>query len=198
MKVPKLRVRSILTFGLVMLSVLYGLLVLNVTIVSVQNNELEPSFSSGQVIFLTKDASIHPGDVVAVEQANGIRLRRVFAMGPITVNCTKQSGYVGNELVPFSSEDSRWLNAGATGYVSERWGQISVRIQRKMKLVSTTLSAKSLPTEVPAGSFLIGCQNRIQCSGCGFESAQREQVIGKMRESDWLHRWLAKASGVWR
>ena len=198
MRAAKLRVRRILTAGVVMLCILYGFFVFNVTIVSVQTHELEPSLTPGEVIFLTRDKSVAPGDVVAVEQAGVVRLRRVFAMGPITVNCVKQSGFVDDELVQFSDDQSAWLSADTTGEVSERWGSISVPIKRKMKLVPRTLSTQSFPTVVQAGELLVGCQNRIQCGGCGFESTQIAQVIGRMRESGWLHRWLGKASDMVR
>lgn len=198
MRVPKLRLRSILSLSALILSLFYVLLVLNVTIVFVQNDALEPSVMSGQFVFLSHDQSVKPGDVVALETSGSVKLRRVFAMGPTTVACAKEAGFVEGQAVPFTAEDKHWVNENSIGNVNERWGLISVRIKRNMKLVPQRLSALQDEVEVPAQSFLVGCQNRVRCGGCGFKSVTQSQVVGRMRAEGFVYNWLDQISSLWR
>lgn len=198
MRVPRIRLRTAVSLSAIGLCLVYLLLVFNVTIVLVQNDELEPSLAGDTFVFLSHEPLTQAGDIIAIEQSGTLELRRVFALGPVIAHCIKDTGFLGGEMVRFSISDSHWSSAEAVGEVSERWGLVSIPIRRNMKLISQGVTPQRTPTVVPEGSFLVGCQNRIRCGGCGFRSVTQAEVFGRMSPDGLIYNWLSQAGTFWR
>jgi hypothetical protein len=198
MRMPSIRFRNLLGVSVVALCLVYLFLVLNVTIVLVQDEALLPSVASNSFVFLEHEETTKPGDVVAIGQSDTLELRRVFALGPVTAQCVKGTGFIDGEMVRFSTSHSNWSNAEDVGEVSERWGLVSIPIRRNMKLVSQRARRGTFSTVVPDGAFLVGCQNRVRCGGCGFRSVTQAEVFGQMRQHGLIFSWLSRAGALWR
>ena len=117
---------------------------------------------------------------------------------PVTVQCVKATGFIDGEMIRFSTNHSDWSNANGVGEVSERWGLVSIPIRRNMKLVGQDIRNGAISTVVPKGAFLVGCQNRVRCGGCGFRSVTQADIFGQMRQHGLVFSWLSQADALWR
>ncbi|MGB0647250.1 MAG: hypothetical protein ACPGQS_08765 [Bradymonadia bacterium] len=192
------KLKRLLTLIFAVLAALYLFLVLNVNVVFVPSDELEPSFLLNQILLISPDKLARAGDVVAFEEQGRVVLRRVFARGPSSVSCFKGIGYEDGQMKHFVQAEEVGDTGRQIGVIMEQWGTDAIPIKRVMKLVPVGTGAKAPVLEVPDGELLVGCQNRVSCGGCGFRSVSRESTLGRVRDQDHVYRWLTALVAYFR
>ena len=194
------RLKRLLTLAFVVLAALYLFLVLNVNVLFVPSDELEPSLSANQIVLISRETVAEPGDVVAIESHERVLLRRVFTHGPTAVSCFKGIGFENGQMKRFVQVGEIGDDGQNEGVITEQWGTHSILIKRDMKLVPVRSGVKGRVLTIPADELLVGCQNRIRCNGCGFMSVPRASIVGRVRNQDDDHvfRWLTAIVAYFR
>ena len=162
---------------------------LNLTLVEAPTVELRPSIQLADQLVIRNGWMPEPGGLAAVKRKDVLRIGLVFARGPLVVDCFRQQALLNGRVVkstdPVEFEDgTQQLN------VQEHWPETTVSVRRRDLSLPMPFSKVRQDIELKVGDFLVGCQDRVVCEGCGFERVSQNDVLGAVFPLPHVAKWL--------